>query len=58
MAVFASYKLLLLLMFYITGFSLEVVEDDHDEAREAAEGERVGPEAPRLELTRARADVD
>ena len=37
---------------------LEVVENDHDEAGEATEGERVGPEAPRLELARACADVD
>lgn len=37
---------------------LEVVEDDDDEAGDAAESERVGPETPVLELASACADVD
>jgi len=37
---------------------LEVVEHDHHKPCEAAESQSVGPEAPRLELPGARADVD
>lgn len=37
---------------------LKITEDDDDEARDAAEGQSVGPEPPRLELPGPSSDVD